>query len=120
MEEIGINSLVLKDIVSGKKTVETRLGKERFLNFNPGDTISIREDFWEGKEIVRSIPRAATIIVREARRFDSFRTMFNHIDFKKVIPGAKNTEEALRAYELYYDKADEQKYGVVAISFEVV
>ena len=120
MQEIGINSIIPKDIRSGQKTVETRLAKERFLSFKPGDNISIREDFWEGREITASTPGAAKIIVTNVQRFNLFREMFEHIDFKKIIPTASSVDEALQAYEQYYNKEDERAFGVVAISFEIV
>lgn len=46
--------------------------------------------------------------------------MFDHINYGHVIPSAHSIDEALEAYEQYYDEADEKKYGVVAISFEIV
>lgn len=119
MEEIGINSTVLKEILAGEKTIETRLGKERFLNFKPGDEISIREDIWENGEIVRSIPARAKIIVTNVERFDTFRDMFDHLDYKKIIPAASNVDNAIEAYTLYYSAEDEKRLGVVAISFRL-
>ena len=120
MEEIGINSTVLQEILAGKKTIETRLGKERFLNFKPGDEISIREDVWENGEIVRSIPGRAKIVVTNAQRFTTFREMFHHLDYKQIIPSANSVDEALQSYKLYYDAVNERKYGTVAISFSLL
>jgi len=120
MEEIGINSTVLQEILAGEKTIETRLGKERFLNFKSGDEISIREDAWENGEIVRSIPGRAKIVVTNVQRFATFREMFDHLDYKQIIPSANSVDEAVKSYELYYSTSDERQYGVVAISFRLL
>jgi ASC-1-like (ASCH) protein len=120
VHEIGINNTVLKQILNGKKTIETRLAKERFLNFNVGDEISIREDIWKKGEITRSIPNQARIVVTNVQHYTSFREMFNHIDYKSVMPSANDIDEAVDAYKQYYSLEDEKQLGVVAISFQLI
>ena len=117
MIEIGINSEVLKKIIEGQKTVEGRLAKDKFLSIKPGDIISIREDIYKDSLIVKSIADAAAIQVIELKKFPTFKKMLTDVGFARAIPDAKDLEEACEAYELYYSAEDEQRYGVLAISF---
>lgn len=46
MQELGIKSSILREIQDGKKNVEGRLAKGRFLEIRVGDTLQLREDIW--------------------------------------------------------------------------
>ncbi len=120
MIEIGIETSILEDILSGKKTIECRLGKQKFLKIRPGDVLSIREDTWKGDKILRSIPNRAEIKVTQILYFETFTEAFASIDFKEAIPSAASPSEAVEAYRKFYTSEDEKKYGVVAIYFELL
>ena len=81
MDEIGIASVVLKEILSGKKTIEVRLGKPRFLKLRSGDNLSLREDIWENGIITKSFSRQAVIKIKQILYFESFAEMFDTLDF---------------------------------------
>jgi len=120
MNEIGIETSVLKDILERKKTIEGRLGTKRFLAFKPGDKISLREDIWQDGQIVRSISGRAQIVVKQTVLFKTFQEMLSSLDFVTIIPNAETLEEALVVYRKFYSSEDEKKYGVVAIEFTLL
>ena len=117
MIEIGINSTILSHIRAGRKTVEGRLAKDKFLTIRPGDSISIREDKYEGSKIIRSINDAAEIKVTGIQKFESFENMLKSIGYGSVIPDADSLEKACDEYARYYSDDDQKQYGVLAISF---
>jgi ASC-1-like (ASCH) protein len=120
MQEIGIDTALLNDILSGTKTIEGRLGKPRFLKWRAGDSISLRKDVWEQGRIDHSVHNYGVIKIKQLLHFESFDEMFRAVNFKAVIPAAKTTAEAISTYRRYYSTEDEQKYGVVTIVFELV
>lgn len=120
MIEIGINSVILTQILDGSKSIEGRLAKDKFLAIRVGDVISVREDIYADGSISNSRASAAKLKVTEIGKFDSFKEMLTETDFKKAIPSASNLDEASREYELYYSSEDEKKYGVLGLSFQVL
>ena len=120
MLEIGIDSDLVKQVLSGDKTIEGRLGKPKFLKLRVGDEISIREDVWNDNEIISSIPDVATIQITQLLYFESFAEMFSAVDFTQAIPGAKSKAEALETYEKFYSPEDEAEYGVIAVTFSLI
>jgi ASC-1-like (ASCH) protein len=119
MEEIGIESSVLQDILLGTKTVEAGLGTPKFLKIRKGDTLSLREDFWQDGAIARSVPGRAFILIKQKLYFLTFEEMLSSLGIAAVLPGAASMEDALRTYRQFYSEADEQEHGVVAFSFEL-
>jgi ASC-1-like (ASCH) protein len=120
MQEIGIESNLLSDILSGSKTIELRLGKPKFLKIRIGDVLSIREDVWKDGEKVQSIAERAKIEVTKLLYFESFEETFQAIDFQAAVPGTQSKAEALQLYRQFYSKEEEYEFGVVAIFFKVL
>lgn len=120
MIEIGINSKILTQILDGSKTIEGRLAKGKFLTIRTGDLISIREDIYENGEIISSRESAAKIKVTEIEKFNSFNEMLVAKGFERIIPSANSLEEASDEYRRYYSSDDENEYGVLGISFQVI
>jgi ASC-1-like (ASCH) protein len=120
MEEIGIESTLVEAIRNGDKTIETRLGKPRFLRIQEGDILSIREDFWYEGKILESLTHALEVKVTQILYFETFKEMLDAVDFQAVIPSAKTVEEALKKYKEFYSPEDEQEFGVIAFTFELV
>lgn len=119
MEETGIASDSLAAILAGTKTIEGRLAKPRFVSLRVGDEISIREDLYKNNEIVGTHADAATIIITDTHRFESFRGMLEALGFENFRPDDESIEQALETYRRYYSLSDEKKYGVIALSFRL-
>lgn len=120
MQEIGIESSLVKAIYSGIKTIEVRLGKPRFLKMQVGDILSVREDIWNNDKIIDNIEDVLRIKITQILYFESFSELLDSTDFELVVPYAKNIEEAKELFAKFYTKADEDEYGVVAFYFELV
>ena len=120
MQEIGIESSLFQDILAGKKTVEIRLGKSKYIKMCVGDTLSIREDVWQGDRIVSSMPDQARIIITQLLYFEYLEEALDSIGFQAAIPSATSKKEALARYRTFYTAKDEEEYGVIAITFSLV
>lgn len=120
MQEIGIDSALVADILAGEETLIGRLGKPKIIKLRVGNTLSIREDVWKAGEIVRSVPDRARVVITQLLYFESFEEMFSALDFHKALPRAETVREAINTYRRFYSVADETEHGVVAITFKLV
>lgn len=112
--ELGFESSVLQSILEGKKIVEGRLAKDKFLNFTVGDKILLREDIWEDGEIIDSLKTDKTVGILTIKRYRSFEEMLESEGVENVIPSAQSIEEARSAYRQFYSIENEEKFGVIA------
>lgn len=119
MEEIGVESSILADILNGKKTIEGRLGKPRFIKLRVGDIVAIREDIWENNQIVKSIHDRARVGITQLLYFESLEEMLHAIDYTRALPNATSANDALRIYRQFFTIEDEKEYGVIAITFRL-
>jgi ASC-1-like (ASCH) protein len=117
MEEFGIDTTLVADIRAGKKTIEARLGKPRFLKIKVGDTVSVREDIYEHDELKTSHTDALNIVITQKLYFESFAEMLETVDYTAAIPAATSPNDALDVYEHFYSPEDEAEYGVIAFIF---
>lgn len=120
MIEIGINTEILNTIRDGRKTVEGRLARDKFLSVSIGDIISVREDVYVDAAIQTSHQNALRIKVTDVQKYDTFRSMLQTVGFKNAIPDATSLDEACTEYLRYYPELMQKEYGVLAIYFEVL
>ena len=118
--EIGIKSDILRDILTGGKTIEGRLARGKFLAIEPGDVISIREDIYEDGVIISSKRHQAQVKVTQRQHFASFGDMLAEHGYTRIAPSAGSNEAALQEYRLFYSPEDETRHGVVALTFELI
>jgi ASC-1-like (ASCH) protein len=120
MEEIGIESTLLQQIRDGRKTVECRLGRRRFLKFRAGDLLSLREDIYQDGEIIESIEGALVVRISQILYFSTFEEALQTLGYESSVPDADGPQQALATYYSYYSPADEEEYGVVAMTLQLV
>lgn len=120
MQEIGIESSILEQLLAGDKTVEVRLGKPSYIKLRPGDELELREDIWEGNQIVNAIHGRGRIKITQLLYFESFQEMLNAVNYKLIFPSAASKQDAYQLLRHFYTEADEYEYGVMAISFNVL
>lgn len=118
--EIGCDSNILKDIISGAKRVEIRLGKPRFLEFQVGDHLNFREDIWSGNQLTASKPSATIAEITDIKQFHSLEELFNGIDYHLVIPQARDVHNAIAIERKYLPYSDELNLGVLAFYFKLL
>jgi len=94
----------------GIKTVEGRLNKGDFKNFNKGDVIT-----WTNNDFnFRSVK---TKIIRKTK-YNSFEDYLQNENLKNTLPSIYNLEDGVNIYRKYYTKEDENKYGIIALQLE--
>lgn len=99
--ELNVQEPYFSLIQNELKTVEGRLGKEKYLNLEKGNKVIFNEIL--EKEIEKIV------------KYSSFREMLIFEGLKNVLPNVETLEEGERIYYNFYSQEDEQKYGVVAI-----
>lgn len=114
--ESGRESSLLDAIIDGRKTIEGRLNKGKFAEYQVGDTVSLRRDIRGDDGVLRDgESNAATVEITAIRIYPDFLAMVTREGYERVIPTAKNAIEAAGEYNKYYSKEDQRKYGVLAI-----
>lgn len=120
MQEIGVNGVALQLILAGRKTIEGRLAKKRFVDLSVGEHIVLREDTWQNGKITKSVSTKNELVITKINRFASFREMLDAVGYRNAVPTARTIEQAVAKYRQIYSLADEKGLGVVAISFKLV
>jgi ASC-1-like (ASCH) protein len=118
--ESGRESSILQDIKSGKKTVEARLARGKFLKYQPGDQVYLREDFYEDDAIVQSLPRQCLVEVLKTEKYAGFHEMLEAVGFEHILPRAKTLEEALQTCYRFYTAEEEAEFGTLAVHFKLL
>jgi hypothetical protein len=95
-------------IVSGRKTIESRLYDEKRQKIQLGDQIML---------INRANPEQnVTATVVGLLRYATFYDLFSHNDPRKF--GGENVEWLENQINEFYSAEDQQRYGVLGIEFE--
>ena len=119
--ESGREAKLLDDIIAGRKTIEGRLNRGKFAEYQPGDQVWLRRDYRdENGKLTDGEPRQVLVEVTAVRRYESSLEMVTAEGFKKVIPYANTAEEAASEYDKYYSQEDQARYGVLAVEFKLL
>ena len=109
--ELRLNKKPFESIKNGEKTVEMRLYDEKRQQINIGDYIVFKLRDNEEEQI--------KTVVQDVDVFLNFEQLYKNYD--KAILGYKENEEAnYKDMEEYYFLEEQSKYGVVAITIELV
>jgi ASC-1-like (ASCH) protein len=112
----GRESNFLDDIIAGRKTIEGRLNKNKFAEYEAGDHVSLRRDYRDETGVLRDGEAdQVQVEIIAIRRYISFIEMVTAEDYERVIPSAESAQAAAAEYDKYYLAADQAKYGVLAI-----
>jgi ASC-1-like (ASCH) protein len=120
MNEIDIESTMVEAIRNGDKTIEVRLAKPQFLLIQENDILSVREDFYYEGDVLESLSDALKVKVIQILYFESFKELFDAINFEAVLPSAKTDEEAIATFRKLYSAEDEAAFGVAAFTIEPI
>ncbi|CCB85369.1 ASCH domain-containing protein [Parachlamydia acanthamoebae] len=105
MLDINVEDQFFKLIKQGKKTVEGRLAKSKFLNLAPGDCLRINNQL--------------IVFVQRVDCYPFFRDMLFHEGLKNVLPGCASLDEGENIYYRFYSREDEKKFGVIAVKLKL-
>jgi ASC-1-like (ASCH) protein len=89
------------------KTVEGRLNKGRFQKMEVGDIIE-----WYNEDFLK---RTIKTKIVEKIEYKTFEEYLEKEGLNKCLPGVPSLEHGLSVYYKYYNKEDENKYGVISI-----
>ncbi|OGH71761.1 MAG: hypothetical protein A2921_02895 [Candidatus Magasanikbacteria bacterium RIFCSPLOWO2_01_FULL_43_20b] len=101
MIKISVQEPYFSYIMSGEKTVEGRLNKDKFLELEVGDILEINGQ--------------ANFKIIKKNTYKNFREMIMVEGVNNVLPDKNNIDEAVDVYYRFYSKQDETAYGVVGI-----
>lgn len=119
--ESGRESELLDYIVAGRKTVEGRLKRGKFAEYQPGDQVWLRRDYRDKNGVLHDgEPRQVLVEVTAVRQYATSLDMVTSEGFERVIPYAKTAEEAAAEYNKYYSADEQAKYGVLAVEFKLL
>ena len=95
------------DIKNKKKTIEGRLGRGDWKDISPSDLI-----FFENSgELILCKVNNVYISKTFANLFEKFG--------EKLLPGVKETEDAVNIYRDFFTKIEEKEYSVIGIEVEL-
>jgi len=118
--EAGRESHLLDDIIAGHKTIEGRLNRGKFADYQVGDIVSLRRDTRdEHGQLQDGEANAAEVEIIAIRHYESFLDMVRAEGYERVIPSASSNEAAAAEYNRYYSIEDQKKYGVLAIEVKL-
>ena len=93
-------------LLNWQKTIEWRLNKWKFQKIEIWDFLEF--ETWE------------RFLVKNKYFFDSFYQMIKEKWFEKIIPDAKNIDEAVQVYYKFYTKKQEKEFWVIWIEVEII
>lgn len=112
---------MLDYILEGKKTVEGRLNKGKFAEYQVGDTIWLRRDYRdEYGQLHDGEARQACVEIVGIRHYQTFAEMIEAEGYRTVSPSSESPEAALAVFNSYYSTDDQLEYGVIAIEIALV
>lgn len=117
----GRESDLLDDIIAGRKTIEGRLNRGKFAQYQVGDFVSLRRDIRDQHGILHDGgPDAALVKITAIRHYNTFLDLTTAEGYEKVIPHAHSTQQAADEYNKYYSAEDQASYGVLAVEVQLI
>jgi len=117
----GRETHLLDDIIAGRKTIEGRLNRDKFAEYQVGDAVSLRRDVRdEHGQLKDGEVGAAEVEIVAIRRYENFLDMVSTEGYERVIPSAGSIEAAAAEYNRYYSPEDQKQYGVLAIEVKLI
>lgn len=118
--ESGRESALLNDIIAGRKTIEGRLNRGKFAQYQVGDIVRLRRDVRNAQGELEDGPLdAARVRIVAIRHYATFLALVMAEGYQRVIPSATSVKQAAEEYDKYYTMADQQHYGVLAIEIVI-
>lgn len=109
LHTMKLQPIQFESVTSGKKTIESRLFDEKRRLINVGDEIEFSKNVDSTKTIKTK--------VKALYRYDSFESLFS--DFPSEYFGGNSKEFLLEEISRFYQKEEQEKYGVVGIKIEL-
>ena len=119
--ESGRESTLLDDIIAGRKTVEGRLNRGKFAQYQVDDVIKLRRDVRTKDGVLQDgEPDKARVKIVAIRHYPDFLSLCQNEGYERVIPHAVSAEEAAEEHNKYYRPEEQAEYGVLAVEIITV
>ena len=118
--EAGRSTKYINDVLAGSKSVEGRLNRGKFSQYQPGDLVYLREDVTLPDGTVSEIPNRALVRITLIDSFPTFERMLTLTGLEQVLPCTKSIADGIAIYHAIYPAMEEAEYGVLAIHFELL
>lgn len=104
--DINVQEPYFSLIAQGKKTIEGRLAKTKFLDLRIDDLVRINNSLLTQVKSVRQYPTFKQMLIMEGLFY--------------VLPEINDIDQAEKVYYNFYTPSDESEYGVVAIGLKLL
>ena len=108
--KIHLDSDIFEIVKKGSKDIEVRLNDEKRKKLQVGDTLIFFKRPLEDESITKK--------VKLLEYYNSFDEVVAHYDMERIYLKGCSKELYLKLMGRFYTKEEQDKYGVVAITFE--
>lgn len=112
VHEMKLKAIYFDKIKSGQKIYEIRLNDEKRQMIDVGDVLIFKKE--------PELNDTLKTIVKDLVYFKSFNEMVNTLPLDKIGFEKNTKDEVENIYYSFYSKADELKYGVIAIKIKII
>jgi ASC-1-like (ASCH) protein len=104
-------------VKEGRKTLELRVNDEKRQAMKIGDIWKFeREHDWD------NFDEYFYTTITNIRHYKSFKEAIEDVsssDLNELLPYVNSVEDAIKIYEVFYNKEKEEKYGVVCFTLKI-
>lgn len=112
MFELRLDEDIFEIVESGTKRVEVRLHDKKRELMKIGNNLTFyKRPLLEDKIVTK---------ITGLQRFKTIEELLNKYDMKDIYIDGFTKEEFIKLIERFYSKEEQEKYGFVAIEFEVL
>lgn len=103
-------------IRTGAKTVEGRLGTDKFRSLQPGAVLLIRRSAGKGSRAAShaAAPPLVAVVVKTTQ-YASFFEYLTQEGLARTLPGTGSLADGVAVYRHFYSQDQERRHGVFAI-----
>lgn len=112
MFEFRLDDDIFEIVKNGTKRVEVRLYDKKRELMKVGNTLT----FYKRPLEIEKIETKITGL----QKFKTIEELLNKYEMKEIYIEGFNKEEFIKILERFYSKEEQEKYGFVAIEFEVI
>ena len=109
---LHLHTEIFDIVLQGTKNVEVRVNDEKRRQLKVGDTLIFIKRGGDQEKLKG--------IIKELKYFSSFEEVFDTYEMERIYLEDTSLEEYVELMHQFYTEEEVQKYGVVAIEFELL
>lgn len=107
VHDLNVSDPWFSAISAGKKTVEGRLAKGKFVDIRVGDVLRI--------SLNSNNNSYSTRVVQDIKKYDGFKQYLEQEGLARTLPGVGSIRDGVKIYREFYSPRTEKQFGVVAL-----